>query len=348
MITPITSRMARRYGILDHPRLHDDSHKRHTTSTPYLGGMAILLGLGLGCVLLFAPKSGSDTALTRLAIIVAAGGALALVGLVDDVRSLPRVLRLVVQVGAGTAAWTADFRVQATGNTYVDFAITLLWIVGITNAFNLLDNMDGLSAGLAAVSALSFTVLGLLAQLPEVTLVAGALSGACLGFLVHNRHPATVFMGDSGSLLIGFLLALLGIKLRFDNLVEVTFLVPVVVLGVPIFDTTLVVLSRLRHRRPLFLGGRDHVSHRLERTGLPVTTAVGVLYGAGLGLGWLGVVISRATVEIGWMLLGLVIVVGMFCGALLWKVPVYGEPESPFGEGQGDAAPGETPIIRTG
>jgi len=130
-------------------------------------------------------------------------------------------------------------------------------------------------------------------------------------------------MGDSGSLFLGFLLALLGLKLKFQNLVQVTFLVPVVVLGVPIFDTTLVVLSRLRRRLPVFEGGRDHVSHRLVAMGLPVKAAVGVLYWTTICLGWLGIVISQADVKVGWMLLGFVIALGVFFAVVLWRVPVY-------------------------
>jgi UDP-GlcNAc:undecaprenyl-phosphate/decaprenyl-phosphate GlcNAc-1-phosphate transferase len=132
-------------------------------------------------------------------------------------------------------------------------------------------------------------------------------------------------MGDAGSMFLGFLLALIGIQLRFDNIVEVTFLVPVVALGLPIFDTTLVVLSRLRHRRPVFAGGRDHVSHRLVAVGLPVRAAVGLLYFSGVCLAWLGLVISRASPEVAWLLLAFTGGVAVFFGALLWRVPVYAD-----------------------
>lgn len=119
--------------------------------------------------------------------------------------------------------------------------LTIIWIVGITNAFNLLDNRDGLTSGLAGIAALSFAVMGVVGSMPLITVAAASLAGASLGFLAHNRHPAKIFMGDAGSNFIGFMLALIGARLRFDNLVEVTFLVPVIVLGLPILDTTLVV-----------------------------------------------------------------------------------------------------------
>ena len=161
--------------------------------------------------------------------------------------------------------------------------------------------------------------------MPLLAVVAASLAGASFGFLAHNRHPAKIFMGDAGSTFLGFMLALIGVRLRFDNLVEVTFLIPVVVLGIPILDTALVVTSRTLHGRAVFLGGRDHISHRLVHVGLSVPLAVGLLYWTGLCLGWLGIVISQASVEVGWMLLGFVIALGLFFGLLLLRVPVYKE-----------------------
>jgi UDP-GlcNAc:undecaprenyl-phosphate/decaprenyl-phosphate GlcNAc-1-phosphate transferase len=223
-------------------------------------------------------------------------------------------------LAAALGAWTVGFRVEFTPWVVVNFLFTVLWIVGITNAFNLLDNMDGLSSGLAGIAAAAFAVMGSLEGLTLIPIVAGALAGAAFGFLAHNKYPARIFMGDAGSLFLGFLLAIIGIEMRFDNLVKVTFLVPVVVLGVPIFDTTLVVLSRIRNRRPVWQAARDHVSHRLIAIGLPVREAVLLLYWSAICLGWLGLVISRASVQVGWMLLIFVLSLGLFFGRLLWKV----------------------------
>lgn len=323
-VTPLTARLARRFGILDHP--DDQRRKAHLQATPYLGGIAIFAGLGAGAPLLALlsrrlPSSLAPELFVGSAIAIGLG----VIGLLDDVRPMPRSFRLGAQVAAALGAWAIGFRVAATPWELANVFLTVFWIVGITNAFNLLDNMDGLSAGIAGIAAFSFGVLGFLEGLFVVTLVSAGLTGACLGFLAHNRHPAKIFMGDAGSLFLGFLLAIIGIQLRFDNLLKVTFLVPVLVLGIPILDTTLVVLSRLRHRRPVFLGGRDHISHRLVHVGLPVRAAVALLYWAGLCLGWLGLVVSRSNVQVGWMLLAFVIAVGIFFGALLWRVPVYAE-----------------------
>lgn len=324
-VTPISARLAEHLGVVDRP----GGHKRHAVVTPYLGGLALFAGLLVGApMLFFIPLDPTSVPIGKYAITVGIAVGLGVVGLVDDARTLPRSLRLVLQVMAALGVWVLDFRVEATTLEWLNLALTVLWIVGITNAFNLLDNMDGLSAGVAGVAALTITAMGLLNDLPVLPFVAGGLAGACFGFLIHNRHPAKIFMGDAGSLFLGFLLALLGLKLKFDNLVQVTFLVPVVIMGIPIFDTTLVVIDRLRHRRPIFLGGADHTSHRLVAMGLPVNIAVRILYGAAICLGWIGLVISRATVEVGWMLLGFVIALGTSFAWVLLRVDVYEAPDA--------------------
>lgn len=325
LITPLTARIAHRFGILDHPIENDPSGKKvHSRSTPYLGGVAVFFGLLLGSSLV-AVALGSDLGHLLSGFSLAIGVALALgfIGLADDIWTMPPSVRLGAQLAAAVGAWFSDFQVAIASSDLVNFAITVLWVVGITNAFNLLDNMDGLTAGVAGIAALWFALMGASGGMTALGIVAAALAGASGGFLAHNRHPAKIFMGDAGSLFIGLLLALIGMRLRFENLVEVTFLVPVVVLGLPIFDTSLVVLSRLRHRRGIFQGGRDHVSHRLVRIGLPVPATVRLLYWACLCLGWLGFAISRADPEVGFMLLGLVFAVGLYLGRFLWAVPVY-------------------------
>ena len=171
--------------------------------------------------------------------------------------------------------------------------MTVVWVVGITNAFNLLDNMDGLSSGVAAIAAGSIFVIAASNGQFLVAALSIGLAGCALGFLRHNFHPATIYMGDAGALFLGFLLAYLGLKLRFDTPADVTFLVPIVVMGVPIFDTTLVTVTRLRARRQPVPRGRDHTSHRLVRIGLPVPAAVALIYAVGVCLGLVALVVSR-------------------------------------------------------
>ena len=323
-VTPFSGKLAHRFGVLDHPDTDPAGKKAHRQITPYLGGVAIFSGVLVGSSLLLVALGREIEALfTGFPLAIAVALVLGFIGLADDMRNMPLLLRLGAQIAAALAAWFSGFQVGIADAQSVNLALTIIWIVGITNAFNLLDNMDGLTAGTAGIAALSFCLMGVIGQMPALAIVSGSLSGAALGFLAHNRHPAKIFMGDAGSLFLGLLLALIGMRLRFENLVEVTFLVPVVVLGLPIFDTTLVVLSRLRHRRGVFQGGRDHVSHRLVRIGLPVPATVRLLYWACLCLGWLGFVITRADPQVGFMLLGLVFAMGLYLGRVLWAVPVY-------------------------
>ena len=327
-ITPYTSKLAYRWGILDRPD-PTIGHKRHAITTPYLGGVAIVAGTAAGCVMLIPIRVSKLDTPRQLVLGILLAGALGLIGLFDDIRPSPRSFRLLAQVAAAAGAWILGFRVEAAPWEELNAALSMLWLIGITNAFNLLDNMDGLSAGMAGVSAFSFMALAGLGDLWVLAVIAAALAGGAFGFLIHNKHPAKVFMGDAGSLFIGFSLALIGLELRFDNLLQVTFLIPIVVLGVPILDTAIVVISRLRAGLSPFLGARDHISHRLVTIGLTVRTAVGLLYWAGLCLGWLGLVISRSNIQVGWMLLGFVGALGVFFGVFLMRVDVYAENPIP-------------------
>lgn len=317
-LTPLTGRLATRIGVIDHPSQSPTGHKRHRTPTPYLGGVAIFVGLLAGSALVL---STDGIPIRHFAMVITAGLGIGLIGLVDDVTPLPRSLRLVAQIAVAFVAWRYGFGVSAVGEP-LGLSFTILWIVGITNAFNLLDNMDGACAGLAAIASATFTIMAVINDLPLLPIVAASVTGASIGFLVHNRHPAKVFMGDAGSLFLGFLVALIGLRLRFDNPEETTFLVPVVVLGIPLLDTTLVVLSRLRSGRPVFLGARDHIAHRLVGIGLSTTSAVALMYGAAASLGLLGLAISVSSQRIAFVLLGLTFGAGFVGALLLLRVPV--------------------------
>lgn len=318
--TPATGRLAQRFGVIDHPSQGSVGHKRHTQPTPYLGGIAISLGLLCGSLVVFTAADGIP--IRHFVVTIGAGFALAGVGLLDDITPLPRSLRLLAQVLVAYVAWDAGFGVTAIQSDLINLALTTFWIVGMTNAFNLLDNMDGVSAGLAGIAGATFAVMGLMNELPILPIVAAALAGSAFGFLAHNRHPAKVFMGDAGSLFLGFLVALLGLRLRFDNLPAVTFMVPVVVLALPILDTTLVVISRLRDRRPVFLGARDHIAHRLVKKGLSITTSVRSMYAAAIYSAALGLAISRSSEAVAFVLLGSAAASSLAAAIALWRIPV--------------------------
>lgn len=269
-LTPVAGRIARRAGILDRPA----TQKFHREATPYLGGLALAIGL----VVVGAATAGASA---QVAVILLGGLVLAVWGLMDDWMTLGPSVKLLIEAGAGVGLWLADVRAGLFGVEALDLLLTVAWVIAITNAVNLLDNMDGLAAGVSAAAALTF--FGIAASRGEflVGSFALAVAGASIGFLRHNLPPATIFLGDAGALMLGFLLAALGLKLDLvgeDGLVRSA--IPALILGVPIFDTTLVVLDRLRGRRPVFRGGTDHSSHRLASLGLSHGAVAGVIVAA--------------------------------------------------------------------
>lgn len=318
ILTPMALRFALRNEILDRP----EGHKAHTTPIPYLGGLAIVVAFA-AAIMVAAMLRPPPFGVTELGVILGLAVGLSAIGLLDDLRGLTVWIRLAAQIGAALGIWALGFGVELFPAAPLNVALTVLWVVGITNAFNLLDNMDGLSAGIAAIAALSFFVVAALNGQFLVAALAIALAGCAIGFLRHNFHPAKIYMGDAGSLFLGFLLAVIGIRLRFEAPTNITFFVPVLVLGVAIFDTTLVTVSRLLHGRNPMLGARDHVSHRLVFVGIPVRGAVSLVYATGLALGWLAVIMSRVDVVTGYILMGLILAIAVFAGVLLGLVPVY-------------------------
>ncbi|MCS6800663.1 MAG: MraY family glycosyltransferase [Chloroflexota bacterium] len=269
--TPLARHLAIQLGLVDQPA----ARKIHRVPVPLMGGVAIWLGL-IVALMLFTDRFN----LPQLGAILLGATIVAIAGLIDDRVGLSPYLKLGVQFLATWPLLAAGVRVEsATPWQEVNLILTVLWVVGVTNAFNLLDNMDGLAASVAAIASGFFLVLAAGSGQFLVASLSAAVAGASLGFLRFNfLAPAKIFMGDAGSLLLGFLLAAIGIKLRFDNDPTVTLLIPILVLGVPIFDTALVTISRLRRgRNPLTAAGRDHLSHRLTMLGLTQREAVMVI-----------------------------------------------------------------------
>jgi len=269
--------------------LAEPSEERwHREPTPTLGGIAIFAGLALGCGLLTA--AGTIDLDRRLAGIFAGCAIVFAVGLLDDLRPLPAWAKLAGQLAAvGTVLGTGT-TIDIVSADWLAYPLTVLWFIGITNAFNLLDNMDGLAGLVGTVSAALFAASSVLQDEAAVAALAAALVYACLGFLPFNlrrRRSAAIFMGDSGSQLLGFALASVALlsNWRGASNVIVALFVPVALLAVPILDTALVTLVRLRERRPVHMGGKDHSSHRLVGHGLSERRAVFFLAGLGAALG---------------------------------------------------------------
>jgi UDP-GlcNAc:undecaprenyl-phosphate/decaprenyl-phosphate GlcNAc-1-phosphate transferase len=250
----------------------------HTQPTPLFGGVGSFAGFAAGVLLALA--TGAIDWSSELGGILAGVAIVFVAGLVDDLWHLAPVAKLAAQITAAVVVLASGLNVEVVDNDVLAWTIGLLWLVGITNAFNLLDNMDGLAATLAVVSCGYFAIDAVTEHENDTVLaLALALGLACAGFLPFNRRPrrgAAVFMGDSGSLVIGFGLASLALAASWTvaGTTVATILLPLLVLAIPILDTTLVTIARLVEKRPVTQGGRDHTSHRLVYYGLSETKAV--------------------------------------------------------------------------
>ena len=257
--TPMMIRVARRAGILDHP----GGYKRHARPTPYLGGVAILVAVLVASV--------ATAGISEPIPIIACGAvAICLLGTLDDRRAISPVLRLAVQAAVGVSVWAADAGWNTGLPDWAELMLTVFWIVLAVNAFNLIDNLDGAASSAAAGSALGIVAIALILDAEAwVALVALALLGASLAFLPFNlARPARIFLGDGGSTLLGFLIAVSAMGALFDESAPAPAAVMVLLLGIPLLDTALVMVSRWRRRVSLLTGGRDHLTHRvLARVG---------------------------------------------------------------------------------
>lgn len=282
VLTPLTAMVATAYGIVSPPR----ADRWSSRPIPLLGGGALLVAT-LAPILTLVPLRADW-------VIIALGAVAAFVlGLVDDTRGLRPTSKLVGQVVIGSGLALAGVRVELFPFPPLAFLLTIFWVVVLMNAVNLVDNMDGLAGGTTAIAAAVLVVMAPADPL-WMRLLAAGLTGACIGFLVHNFVPARVYMGDAGSMLLGFLLAALSLQLTnvAASNVGLAILGPLLVLGLPIYDTTLVTLIRRAEGRPVSQGGRDHTSHRLAAMGLSERTTVLVLYCVAAGFALLGLLSS--------------------------------------------------------
>ena len=317
-LTPLAMRYALRRRIVDIP----GPSKTHQSPVPYLGGVAIVVSFVVA-VVLAALVRGSRDGLNEVLVVLALGLVVAGIGLTDDLHPFSPALRLVIEFAVVVGLWFADVHIVMFSSDVVNFAFTALWVIGLMNAQNFIDGADGLSAGVAVIAAGWFVVLAAVNGQFLVAPLAAALAGCAVGFLRHNFQPARIYMGDAGALFLGFMLAYLGIKIRPAGANPTLFLVPILVLGVPIFEATFVSINRILHRRSPFKGGLDHTVHRLVKVGLPVPVAVGLIYGVGVGLGWVALVSSQIDTGSSILLAAFVATYILVAGVLLSFVPVY-------------------------
>jgi UDP-GlcNAc:undecaprenyl-phosphate GlcNAc-1-phosphate transferase len=316
--TPLVRRIALRLGVTDQP----NARKIHVNPIPLLGGVAIY-GAFIAALLLF----GDRFRINELLSILIGASLMSFLGVWDDRRSLSPLLKLVGQFLAASILVISGVYIGTFPWEALNIAVTLLWVVVVTNAMNLMDNMDGLSGGIGAVAAIFFLLLAAMNNQYLVGALSAALVGACLGFLVYNFNPASIFMGDAGALFLGFILAAVAIKLRFPEGVQiVTWMVPVLILGLPLFDTALVIVSRLRRGlNPLTTPGKDHTSHRLVALGYTRREAVLICYLICAGLGVIALFITEASILEGYVVGSITALAGLASLVRLERVDFPGK-----------------------
>jgi UDP-GlcNAc:undecaprenyl-phosphate GlcNAc-1-phosphate transferase len=319
--TPAARWLAPRTGFIDHP----EARRLHKRPVPRLGGVAIYLAVIVAALILGERRNFNEFG----AILIGATG-MSFMGLMDDRWGLRPLIKALAQVLAALLLYANDIYVGTFHHPVANLVMTVLWVGFVTNAVNFLDNMDGLASGISAIAATFFALMCSFSGQYLVGALSIAVLAACLGFLFYNLNPASIFMGDSGSQFLGFVLAAIGIKLRFpDNVEFVTWMIPVLVMGVPIFDTTLVIISRLRRRlNPASTPGQDHTSHRLVNAGMSQREAVLTIYVVSFVLGLIAVFITEASITEGYVAGALVVLAGLYG---IWRMerPLFWPSQSP-------------------
>ncbi|MDI6869766.1 MAG: MraY family glycosyltransferase [Bacillota bacterium] len=291
LVTPLMRRLALRYQVVDRP----NQRKVHEEPVPYLGGIAIYLGF---IVALLAVQPLPE----QLLVLLGGSTLILLLGVADDLWDLPAKAKFGGQVAIALLVALLGLRIQGLTNPlsggYVDLGwwsipLTVLWLVSLTNVMNLVDGLDGLAAGVAAIASGALWVVAMEKGQHLVALATLSLSGAAAGFLPHNFNPAKIFMGDAGSMFLGFTLAGIAVQGALKGAAAIALVIPVVALGVPVFDTACAIIRRFQNGQPIYEADREHVHHRLLALGLTPRQAVLVLYVLSLALGSAAVFISR-------------------------------------------------------
>ena len=294
-LTPLVKRFAYKIGAIDVPK---DTRRMHKKPTPRLGGLAIFIGF-MGAMLVFF-----EFDVQMLSVLI---GAMLIVvlGIFDDVLALGAKFKFIVQIiAAAIPVCVGGMKIAFFSNLnplssepYFSLGIfaipvTIIWIVGITNAVNLIDGLDGLAAGVSAIASLTMLAVALLNYEFSVAVTMACLTGACLGFIPYNFNPAEIFMGDTGSTFLGYMLATMSISGFFKFYAVVSFAVPLLILGLPIFDTASAITRRVLEGRSPMSSDRGHVHHRLVDMGFNVKQAVAILYAISGTLGLAAVVLT--------------------------------------------------------
>jgi UDP-GlcNAc:undecaprenyl-phosphate GlcNAc-1-phosphate transferase len=305
LITPLIKKLAFRIGATDRP----NQRKVHQTVMPRLGGLAIFISFMVGMVLLRPEFQSSISILLGCLIIV-------ITGICDDLFELPAKVKLLGQLAAAlTVVFLGDLQVVFINLPFggqiqfgfLSIPLTILWIVGITNAINLIDGLDGLAAGVSSIALITISGMAMIQGNLYVVAVGLVVLASTLGFLFYNFHPASIFMGDTGALFLGFMISVLSL-LGFKNVTFISFVIPLMILGLPISDTFFSILRRIIHKKPLSAPDRSHLHHCMLRMGYTHRQTVLLIYAMAAFFGLVAVIYSQARLGGALFLIGVVVV----------------------------------------
>ena len=292
--TPFAKEIAYKIGAIDIPK---DERRVHSKPIPRLGGLAIYMAIIVAFVLFSKMPRG------QMVAIIVASSIIFFTGVVDDVHPLSAKVKMLLQIIAACVIMAVDIRILGFGNPFggyvhlgwLSYPVTLFWIVGITNTVNLIDGLDGLAAGISAISASVLVYVALINGWTHTAVLTAIVAGACLGFLPYNFNPAQIFMGDGGALLLGFILSTISVTGTLKSATALTIAVPVLALGVPIFDTTFAIVRRIVMKKPIMEADKGHLHHRLLTIGFDQKGAVVRLYSISVLLGVGGAFIASGS-----------------------------------------------------
>ncbi len=278
--TPVVKTIAHKIGAIDVPK---DERRVHKAPTPRLGGLAIFYGF-LIALLCYAKIDQQLRGIIIGSLIIVG------IGIIDDVKQIRATLKLAAQILAAVITVAHDVRITAisvpefisqSGVLQLgiwSIPITLMWIVGVTNAVNLIDGLDGLAVGVSSIASFSLFFIAILAGEQNVAIISAALAGGCLGFLPYNFNPAKIFMGDTGALFLGYMLSVICIQGLFKGYVVISFIIPLLILGLPLFDTVFAIIRRAWNHKPIMGADRGHLHHKLLDNGFTQKQTVAILY----------------------------------------------------------------------
>lgn len=320
IIAPIIFRVSRRMGFVDVP--NSAPHKHHSSSKPIAGGIIVILSV-------IAVGFWQDIwDFQTLRAIIISSLIIFAFGIWDDIKELPAPIKLGGQIIAALAVMHLGVQVLLFHQKWINQALTLLWIVGITNAYNFVDSMDGLAIGLAAQASAFFMLVSFESGQSALSVFSAVLLGACLGCFYYNALPAHFFLGDSGSQLLGFLLAALAIAYNPPGYERAaSWYIPILLMGVPLFDLALVVVSRLRRRRPIYKGAHDHTYHRLVSIGMGPNRAVLSMHLVALLLGCMAFIALDLPPLMSNLVFGATLIIGIIALFYIDSKKVWSEPD---------------------